>query len=227
VVASRKREKYGNLTSFVLINTLGVGGCQLANSKRVLIQMNIQERKLDYNKYLLGGEWKVKRTEAFRLFGKSCQKCKATLRLHVHHKTYIRFKNEVVSTDLAILCTKCHNKYHKLYTYTSIETTDEFILRQDYIYKSVPKKNLTSEQRIERYKEKQRIKKEKREARKKIKEKYKYVPSKERTKKVEELKKLLANRKIDKQEYFEALRKLPSYPLHFYQTGIELTNKHC
>lgn len=170
--------------------------------------MNTRERKLDYNQYLLSEEWSIKRKEAFRLFGRICQKCKATLRLHVHHKTYIRFKNELVVTDLTVLCTRCHDNYHKIYKHTSIETTDEFILRKEYIHKFVPKRNLSREQRIERYKEKQQIKKDSREAKKKIRVKYKYVPNQERVAKVNNLKSLLGNGKLTKQDYFAELRKL-------------------
>lgn len=87
----------------------------------------MNQKKTDYFKYLKSKNWNNKRTEAYRLYGYKCQRCNVNKNLHVHHKTYARFKNENIKTDLAILCDHCHNLYHSLYSHTGIRTTNEFI----------------------------------------------------------------------------------------------------
>lgn len=87
----------------------------------------MDDKKLEYREYILSEDWNKKRKLAFKLFGKKCQRCKNTKTLHVHHKTYINFKNENVETDLAILCKKCHDKYHDTFGKATIGTTDMFI----------------------------------------------------------------------------------------------------
>lgn len=82
----------------------------------------------DYTDYILSKEWQTKRKQAFKMFGKKCQRCGISRKLHVHHKTYERFKDENVNTDLAILCDKCHVLYHKKVKKTTIQLTDKFIL---------------------------------------------------------------------------------------------------
>lgn len=68
----------------------------------------------EYLSYLDSPEWKAKRQETFLYYGKECYTCGKSKKLHVHHITYARFKNEDVATDLIPLCEKCHNKLHKL-----------------------------------------------------------------------------------------------------------------
>lgn len=89
-----------------------------------------RERSDDYNAYIDSPEWQLKRDEAFALYGKACQKCKSKKKLHVHHMTYARFKNELVS-DLAVLCNTCHHEYHELNRHTGIKTTKDFIASGD------------------------------------------------------------------------------------------------
>ncbi len=145
----------------------------------------ISEYKQNYNDYICSEEWFKKRKSALKFHGKSCKKCGVGKRLHVHHMTYVNFRNENIETDLTILCKKCHDKYHTKYKHASIDTTQLFIYSNPI----------------------ERIKKL---SNKKIKKDIKLIrkPNKERDKKVKELKTLLGNKKIEKWEYFEQLRKL-------------------
>ena len=83
-----------------------------------------------YDNYLKSKHWKEKRDECFKEKGKGCQKCYSKLYLHVHHGTYQRFRNENVTTDLFVLCNKCHEEYHSFFSSkeTTIQTTIDFIL---------------------------------------------------------------------------------------------------
>lgn len=101
------------------------------------------EYRLDYKEYILGEEWNKKRKLAFKLFKRECQRCGATRQLHVHHKTYERFKDENVETDLSILCKKCHKLYHSLFSIVTIGTTDMFIkkiLKEDRVKSGIRNK---------------------------------------------------------------------------------------
>lgn len=89
--------------------------------------MKTTTRTTEYNDYLNSNEWSQKRQEAYAIHGKACQRCKSTNRLHVHHKTYARFKYEIVKTDLAVLCNDCHKYFHQLVSHTSIRDTNAFI----------------------------------------------------------------------------------------------------
>lgn len=91
-------------------------------------QYNVDE----YHKYMESPEWRERKRVAYSIHGKSCQRCglddKALLT--VHHKTYERMGRENVTTDLAILCETCHNLYHQVHPFVSIQTTDAFILNK-------------------------------------------------------------------------------------------------
>ena len=68
-------------------------------------------RRREYTKYLLSKKWKEKREEAFAYYGKKCDVCGTTENLHVHHKTYVRFKKEIME-DLQVLCSFHHMELH-------------------------------------------------------------------------------------------------------------------
>ncbi len=68
--------------------------------------------KQDYLAYIRSPEWELKRQQTFRLFGRRCFKCRSASNLHIHHKTYARFKQENVETDLIPLCKPCHKALH-------------------------------------------------------------------------------------------------------------------
>ncbi len=65
----------------------------------------------EYDIYLNSPEWKKKRTEAIELY-ESCVLCASKHDLEVHHRTYANFKNENITRDLIVLCSRCHAKYH-------------------------------------------------------------------------------------------------------------------
>ena len=85
-----------------------------------------REFRRNYTEYLKSEEWARKREEAFNFHGRSCKKCGKTKKLHVHHMTYIRLKNELMQ-DLCILCTLCHKDYHKINKTVSISSTEAFL----------------------------------------------------------------------------------------------------
>lgn len=137
--------------------------------------MNTTEKKLDYNQYLLSKEWSIKRKEAFKLFKRKCQRCLNTKKLHVHHKTYKRFKKENVETDLAILCVPCHSLYHRKYKYAEISTTEIFITSFEIKNKGVPKRFLSKEERVERHVQRVALKRIRKQKSKEVREMFKKV----------------------------------------------------
>lgn len=69
--------------------------------------------KKAYHKYLETEGWKATRLEALALADNKCAKCETALCLHVHHLTYERVGNELM-TDLQVLCGTCHAREHGL-----------------------------------------------------------------------------------------------------------------
>lgn len=72
---------------------------------------NHQLSKMSLEEYLKTKEWKVKRNRALIQAGNRCQVCASTYRLEVHHRTYERLGDELLS-DLVVLCRSCHQHYH-------------------------------------------------------------------------------------------------------------------
>ena len=70
------------------------------------------DKKVDYQEYLKSNQWKRKRQEVFRYYGKSCCLCGSRENLHVHHRRYDNLGHEPME-DLCVLCSSCHAKYHK------------------------------------------------------------------------------------------------------------------
>jgi 5-methylcytosine-specific restriction endonuclease McrA len=69
----------------------------------------------EYKKYINSAAWKRLRAFVIKHVGGCCQVCgisRYSVSLHVHHKTYERFKRERLS-DLVVLCSKCHEKADK------------------------------------------------------------------------------------------------------------------
>lgn len=94
------------------------------------------KRGKQYESYINSAEWGRKKKECFELKGKLCQLCGSLEKLHVHHATYKNFKNEDVENDLYILCSMCHDEYHKIYSAskTTIQKTRDFI-GLDHVFK--------------------------------------------------------------------------------------------
>ena len=65
----------------------------------------------EYAAYLNSTEWKKIREEAIELY-QSCVLCASRNSLEVHHRTYANFKNENITRDLIVICSRCHAKYH-------------------------------------------------------------------------------------------------------------------
>lgn len=72
---------------------------------------NQQLSKMSLHEYLKTVEWGVKRNRTLIQAGNRCQVCASTDRLEVHHRTYERLGNELLS-DLVVLCRSCHQHYH-------------------------------------------------------------------------------------------------------------------
>lgn len=77
-------------------------------------------RAMPYSEYLLTMAWAVKREEKIAEAGLSCQRCglkygdlkaEGRLPLNVHHLTYVRLGDELLS-DLAVVCRLCHRQLH-------------------------------------------------------------------------------------------------------------------
>jgi ssDNA-binding Zn-finger/Zn-ribbon topoisomerase 1 len=65
-----------------------------------------------YQEYLKSSAWEDKRIDALNYAEYKCQICyRNDIPLHVHHRTYERFKQERIS-DLVVLCRDCHAKFH-------------------------------------------------------------------------------------------------------------------
>ena len=72
------------------------------------------KKKIEYKRYLKSTEWKSKRNEFIKLHNSKCEICNIQQRnrdLHLHHHTYVRFKNERFE-DLALVCNICHKNIH-------------------------------------------------------------------------------------------------------------------
>lgn len=72
--------------------------------------------KINYKEYIKSDLWVKRKNKLFQLKGRFCEKCKSSEKISVHHLRYIKseFGNEK-DTDLAIMCWKCHTKFHEIY----------------------------------------------------------------------------------------------------------------
>ena len=64
----------------------------------------------EYQEYIRSPQWKRIREYKIKQVGYRCEKCKRSkysVKLHVHHLTYDRFKKERPS-DLEVVCSECH-----------------------------------------------------------------------------------------------------------------------
>jgi hypothetical protein len=67
-----------------------------------------------YDAYLASTTWEQKRQVVLARDGHKCAGCRDESNLHVHHCTYERFGNELL-TDLITLCQACHKAVHELH----------------------------------------------------------------------------------------------------------------
>jgi len=60
-----------------------------------------------YLDYLQSAEWRQFCDQAMAYYGRSCVICNSNDNLQVHHRTYERLGQELIS-DVIILCDRCH-----------------------------------------------------------------------------------------------------------------------
>lgn len=80
--------------------------------------------KMPYEVYLRTEHWKITRYKALAHAGHKCQLCNSDKHLHVHHRTYERIGKEQMS-DLTVLCSRCHAKFHDIPRKKKRATTDD------------------------------------------------------------------------------------------------------
>jgi hypothetical protein len=68
-------------------------------------------KEMPYSDYLQTSEWQEIRKRALKRAYYKCQICNSNGILHVHHRTYERRGEELLS-DLIVLCEACHKHYH-------------------------------------------------------------------------------------------------------------------
>jgi len=66
---------------------------------------------ITYRDYLRSEAWQEKRRQKFEQVGRRCERCSNTTGIQVHHTTYERLGNELLS-DLEVLCDRCHATEH-------------------------------------------------------------------------------------------------------------------
>jgi HNH endonuclease len=69
-------------------------------------------RQATHRAYLLGPEWRKRRSAALARADWRCEDCGHSERLQVHHLTYRRWGNEAAE-DLRVLCPRCHAGRHR------------------------------------------------------------------------------------------------------------------
>lgn len=82
-----------------------------------------------YKKYIVSPAWKAKRKQYFGIYGKICQACRTSKDIVLHHKTYDRFRRELM-VDLCGLCQQCHREVHKIQRKTNqplAKVTDSYV----------------------------------------------------------------------------------------------------
>jgi hypothetical protein len=71
------------------------------------------ERNVEYEAYIGSSAWDRRRTRRLEKDGRKCQGCGSTAAgLHVHHRTYERFGDELLN-DLVTVCEDCHAFVHE------------------------------------------------------------------------------------------------------------------
>lgn len=72
-----------------------------------------QLRKMPFSEYRLTPEWRSRRNRVLLRAGNRCELCYTTGQLEVHHRTYDRYGEELLS-DLIALCRRCHRRFHDI-----------------------------------------------------------------------------------------------------------------
>jgi len=72
-----------------------------------------QLSRMPFAEYALTPEWRTRRNRVLFRAGKQCELCEERESLQVHHKTYERYGQELL-TDLIALCRECHARHHNV-----------------------------------------------------------------------------------------------------------------
>lgn len=67
-----------------------------------------------YQVYISSPEWRERKAAYFSTHAKRCESCDTDENIHLHHKTYVRFTQEL-DDDLAAVCETCHQWIHHLH----------------------------------------------------------------------------------------------------------------
>lgn len=65
-----------------------------------------------YNRYLRSPKWRKLRRRVLERCHYRCERCRKAKATEVHHKTYARMGDELLS-DLMGVCRKCHRAIHE------------------------------------------------------------------------------------------------------------------
>ncbi len=83
-----------------------------------------------YAAYIASDAWALQRESAFLRWGRHCNSCGRTGKLHVHHLFYRNLYN-CVDNDLMPLCERCHTRVHERgLSYSVSEEGDHFDKRR-------------------------------------------------------------------------------------------------
>ena len=83
---------------------------------------------MKYEQYILSSDWKKRREWTLIFWGHRCALCFSTKNIEVHHRTYERLGNELI-TDLIVLCDDCHAKHHGINRTYGTEHISETLAR--------------------------------------------------------------------------------------------------
>lgn len=107
LLPGRKYCEFHKPKKIVRPTTYSVGETKFSGEKTV--------KTNEYHDYLQSQEWKEKATRE-KIKNPNCSLCNRKGDLHVHHRTYVRAGKEQ-DGDLIVLCSDCHNIFHKYYKY--------------------------------------------------------------------------------------------------------------
>ena len=109
----RKTCSKSRKTPFKPSRCLKCGGMAITTSIKGTTMYNYQDRKTQYERYLMSDEWHDKRRQRFLIDHGICQMCGAPA-TDCHHLTYHHIYHEDIEHDLVSLCRPCHESVHRM-----------------------------------------------------------------------------------------------------------------
>lgn len=79
--------------------------------REIKFKIENEVRSEDYQDYLSSPEWRERRQLVIDRCGGICEGCRKRMVDHVHHRTYIHYRNEFLF-ELVGLCRQCHERIH-------------------------------------------------------------------------------------------------------------------